>query len=181
MEGTSTMHRVVDQLIQWPFLVILSTSVLLALVVPPGVIRALPGLDGILDGVIQHVPATADYIRHSRFPDVAAVYFPLMLIISPLHCLWMWKTMSRGFWTKQFHDHPWQGALRLMAALALVFLIGFATWAEGGGQLEILPWNESRVALALAGYVVAGGGFFIGLTMLALGFRALLATRRAAP
>ena len=91
------MHRVVHELVQWPFLVILSTSVLLALVVPPGVIRALPGLDGILDGVIQ------------------------------------------------------------------------------------LPWNESRVALALAGYVVAGGGFFIGLTMLALGFRALLATRRAAP
>lgn len=168
------MHRVIRDLVQWPFVVIVSTSALLALVIPPGWLQAVPGLGALLRIATEYVPAIGGYVRHSRFPDVAAVYFPMMLLISPLHSVWIWQTMSRSFWTDEFRDHSIRGALRLLGALVLTFFVGFATWVEGGGQLGILPWNDSRLALALAGYIVAGGGFFIALTTVALGLHALV-------
>jgi hypothetical protein len=50
-------------------------------------------------------------------------------------------------------------------------LLAFGTFAVGGGQLGIVPWNESKIALGLAGYVASGGGFFIALAALVLGCR----------
>jgi len=165
--------QVANEIVQWPFLTILSASVLLALVIPPGWMQWALG-SSILQPVTEWVPATRDFIRYSRFPDVAAVYFPLMLVLSPLHFLWMWRTMSRRSWVDQFQNRPGAATTRLLVVLFLTLLIGFGTFVEGGGQLDVIPWNESRIALALAGYMASGGGFFVVLASLVLGCQALI-------
>ncbi len=165
--------QVAKEIAQWPFLVILAASVLLALVIPPELSQMTLG-SWVLQPVAELVPATGDYVRHSRFPEVAAVYFPVMLLLSPLHFLWMWKTMSRASWVDQFQMKPVAAIVRLLVVLFLALLIGYGTFIEGGGQLEIIPWNESKVALALAGYIASGGGFFIVLASFVMGCQALI-------
>ncbi len=172
----SLPNQIAHEVAQWPFLVILSASVLLTFVIPPGAVRATPSLAALLDWIIATVPAVHDYVRHSRFPEIASVYFPMMFLLSPLHFVWMWKTMSTTFWDRQFATTPVAAVFRLLAALLLAALAGFMAFMEGGMQLRIIPWNESRIALALAGYVASGGAFFIALAAIAKGVHAL--TRR---
>ena len=148
------------EILQWPFLAILGSSTLLALVIPPEWIRVIPGVDVLLRAVIDWVPATRDYIRVSRFPDVASVYFPLMLLLSPLHFLWVWKMVPRTAREERFARNPVKASFSLIGTLAILGLVAFFTFGIGGGQLKIIPWNESRIALALAGYAASGGAFF---------------------
>jgi len=169
------------QLVQWPFLVILAASISLALLIPPRFISTMPGIDTLLRAVTNAVPATGEFIQHSRFPEIAAVYFPLMLVLSPLHFLWTWRIASRTVWTIQFANTPIKASFKLLVALALTALTAFGTFAVGGGQLEVIPWNESKVALALAGYVESGGGFFIALAAFVLGCEGLVKGLRKAP
>lgn len=166
--------QVFHEFAQWPFLTVLLMSVLLALVIPPSWIELVPGAKLLTQTIFDWVPATRDYIRRSSFPHVAAVYFPIMLLLSPLHFVWIWKTMSGTFWKRQFEDRPIAACLRLLIALLLTLLIGFGTYIEGGGQLKAIPWNESKIALALAGYIASGGAFFIAMATVAKGFQALV-------
>lgn len=168
------------QIAQWPLVVILGASLALVLV-PPLWIRSVPGVDALSSLVSQAVPGTRHYILHSSLPEIATVYFPLMLLLSPLHFLWMWRLGSSISWEAEFANSPIKASLRLLVALGLTALVAFGTLAVGGGQLSVVPWNESKLALALAGHIASGGGFFIALAAVALGCRGAVRTLRARP
>lgn len=160
------------EILRWPFLAVLTASIVLV-VVPPSVVLAIPGLKPLVHFISDAVPATRHYVKHSAFRDVAEVYFPLMLLLSPLHLVWMWQLGPRKNWQAEFMTSPIKATSRLLVVVALVCLVGFVTFLEGGAQLKILPWNESKLALALSGYIASGGGFFVALTALAFGCRGL--------
>ena len=171
------MRQIANQLIheftQWPILVLLLVSVLLALVIPPRLLQALPGSFEFLHAVTDRVPAIQDYIEKSRFPDIATVYFPIMFLLSPLHALWAWKLMSGGVWANQFAISLIGATGKISVILFLIFLTGFGSFIQGGGQLDIVPWNDSRIALAFGGTIATGGAFFILLVSLIIGIRSI--------
>lgn len=170
----SVFKKLIRDILRWPFLVILAMSVLLALVIPPEWVQSIPGVTPLLQAVINAVPAVRDYIHVSRFPSIAEVYFPLMLLISPLHFVWTWKSMEHERWRVKFKTKPAKAFFSLVVAAGLTALVGWASFLVGGGQLNVIPWNESRAALAAGGYLASGGGFFIALAALVAGFKALL-------
>ena len=173
-KNVSISERLVFELRQWPLLVVLAASILLAILIPPSVLQDIPGLSSLLHVLVENIPATRDYVRSSQFPDVAAVYFPFMVLLSPLLFLYGLRITPRGFWDEQFAQKPLVATFRLLVALLITVFVGYGSFVEGGGQLNIIPWNDSRIALGLAGFVVCGGAFFMLLASLVFGVKAFL-------
>jgi len=57
---------------------------MLTYVIPPAWIRNLPGMSSLLQWMFDHLPALNGHVQKSHFPEVAAIYFPLMWLLSPL-------------------------------------------------------------------------------------------------
>lgn len=167
--------RLIKQLTAWPFLVIMICSAALTYLIPPEWIRTIPGMNTLLQWMVEHVPALSAYIKKSRFPQVAEIYFPLMLLVSPLHFVWIWRNEEQhAIWRNLFSEKPFRTFIRLLLTTALLVFGGFFTFLWGGTQLESVPWNDSKIALCLAGHIAAGGGFFTLLGNTLSGYKKLI-------
>lgn len=158
--------KLIREITAWPFLTVLVCSTLLTYVIPPEWIRAVPVLHQLTKWIAAHVPGVAAYIRHSDFPAVAEIYFPFMLLISPLHFVWIWRQEDQHIlWRNLISTKPLLTFFRILVASAVLLLVGISSFKWGGTQLDVVPWNESKIALCLAGHAAAGGGFFILLDL----------------
>ncbi|RJF95181.1 hypothetical protein [Noviherbaspirillum saxi] len=170
--------KILKELTSWPFLIILLCSFTLTYLVSPEWVRSQPGVDVVLGWILNHIPALNAYVSHSRFPDIAYVYFPAMLLISPLHFIFVWRQDEQHqFWRVLFDEKPVRTAFRLLITTALLIIVALITCLWGGEQLDSVPWNDSKLALFLAGHAAAGGAFFGMLGVTLSGFAVLFGRR----
>lgn len=144
----------------WPLVVATAVSFLLVYVFSPESIRSIPGIEAYLHWAVTSIPAIQEHITSSRFPEVAYIYFPLMLVMSPLHFLHVWQTTPRAVWDEKFAKQPVTAFAQLLFVLALTALLAYGSVWLGVSQLKIFPWNDSEFALALIGQFISGGAFF---------------------
>lgn len=64
--------------------------------------------------------------------------------------------------------------MRLLFTTASLFFFAMASFMWGGTQLEAVPWNDSKIALFLAGHAAVGGGFFVLLANTLSGYKELI-------
>ena len=166
--------KLIKEITAWPFVVIMACSGVICYLVPPEWIKAIPGVSLLTLWIIELVPSFPAYIEKSHFPEVAELYFPLMLLISPLHFVWIWRQEDQHtLWRNLISINRFRSAIQLLFTTAFLLFVAMASFMWGGTQLEVIPWNESKIALFLAGHIAAGGGFFSLLAITLSGYKEL--------
>lgn len=167
--------KIIEELTSWPFIVVMLCSFTFSYVISPDWLRAYSSVDMLLQWILNHVPALQEYVKKSSFPDVASTYFPTMVLVSPLHFIFIWRQENQhALWRELFKFKPIQAFFRLMVTTAFFVFIAIGSFMWGGEQLDSVPWNESKLALFLAGHFVAGGAFFGLLAVTLSGYKALI-------
>ena len=136
-------------------------SILLALLVPEDAFSKWSWAKGWFDLVAQLVPIVGNYARRSAFPEVAGVYFSIVILMAP--CIFMAAMTTRGL-----VNEPAIRSLRVrrgllyevpawLMVLLFLFLTYFCVAINPGYDYNLMPINRSRIALALFGPLFAGG------------------------
>jgi glucan phosphoethanolaminetransferase (alkaline phosphatase superfamily) len=167
------MDSPIREVTRWQFIAILICSFMLTYVIPPAWIRNLPGMSSLLQWMFDHLPALTGHVQKSHFPEVAAIYFPLMWLLSPLFFFWRWQESMHAEWRMRFDVKPIRTFLRLLFATAFLFFFAYGSYLAGGYQLDSIPWNESKIALFIAAPMAAGGAFFGWLGFTLSGYKTL--------
>lgn len=151
----------------WPMPVFFAVSFLLVYIIPPHWMRAMPGMNEFLEFVPAQLPGIQKYIDVSNMPEIAAVFFPIMALLSPLMLIEAWRQpASPERWTTNFWGRPVFNSFRVL--LGSLFLVGgsWVTYFVGGYELNAFPIKDSRLYLALLGGFSAGGGAWIFMGLL---------------
>lgn len=112
-------------------------------------------------------PVVGNYQRKSHFPQVSELYFATMLALGPL---WFWRSWVTPEAAIGSNDRVG----RTLAAGWPKFIFGLLFWPlliiggpffmlmiNPGYQYEPIPFNESRVALAIGGPLFSSSAFFL--------------------
>ena len=136
-------------------------SIPLALLVPEDAFSKWPWAKAWFDLVAQLVPIVGNYARRSAFPEAAGVYFSIVILAAP--CIFVGALTTPGLFDEQafrsararrgllYEVFAWLGVLLFL------FLAYFGVVINPGYDFNLMPINQSRIALALFGPLFAGG------------------------
>lgn len=149
----------------WPFGVVMISSFLLVYLIPPDLIRSIPGMNAYLLAIPKYIPGITACINASNFYDIAAVYYPLMFLISFLAIFEMWCLpvgVGRGKWNMSFANNPWKYIFVTLGTLVFLPIFFYLCFVNGVGttQFNSMPHNESKFFMAVLGPVVSGAVFW---------------------
>lgn len=106
-------------------------------------------------------PPIAAHARKSAFPATTQLYMGLTFLLLPLHSWYAYRELStptpqawyRNLWTL---ESAWALLGRVAAVLVIAAVVVFALFAPVAYDFNLLPYHSSRVALAAAGWLIAG-------------------------
>lgn len=144
----------------------MAIGALIALYAPLNVMDQLAWLKPLPEWLRSVFLPMDGYIRRSAFPQVTELYFLVMTLHSPVHFYYMRKLLNVPE-NVEARRKSWQrSTLGQKLFVALIFLpmsvaiVGFTLTLNDGFDFRSLPFNASRVALAIAGWVISGPGSF---------------------
>lgn len=149
---------------QWPIVTIMAISFLLVYIIPPGWIRSIPGINTYLAWLPQVVPGIQSSIQASYFYEIAAVYYPIVFLFSPLACVGVWLIPKNPqIWFTDFYQSPWKALFFTVLFSLIAGILFFANFVVDAGyiQIEAIPHNEKKIFMALLSPLAAGGGFWM--------------------
>jgi hypothetical protein len=136
-----------------------------ALNAPDDILTQYPLLHGFTSLMTQIFPAINAVAKRSAFPEVSTLYLSVSWFFSPLYLLYesgkYYCEFDSG--TRRFlearHKQPTRWKWIKHAICILFLIIGFVLFAfyYDGSDFNIAPFNSHRMALGLAGPLIAGG------------------------
>lgn len=124
-------------------------------------------------------PPILSYKQRSLFPDATALYFSLSFLLIPAHFALTLRTLNESSddWAIRLRKIDTQGQLiyRFVMAVVVAMIAIFCLFLNPGYDFNLLPINSNRYALALVGFLFAGG---ISAQLIAWVYVSLLSIRR---
>ena len=107
-------------------------------------------------------PPISGYAGSSKFPEITRMYMSLTFLLMPLQGWYTYlelSTSTNESWFKNLWNIESNWALVKRAALvaAVGAVTYFALLVNPGYDFNLMPLNTSRNALAVGGWIVAGG------------------------
>lgn len=112
-------------------------------------------------GMESLFPPIAAHAAKSDFPATTSLYMAICFLLLPLHGWHAYRELTkptdkawyRNLWSLRSR---WSLLGRLAAVLLILVIAMFALFAPVAYDFNLLPYHSSRVALAAAGWLVAG-------------------------
>lgn len=165
----------------WEFLSILFVSIVIGSLLPTDILDRLPMLGRWVHAVATWFPTVDAHRRTSAFPEISALYFATLLVITPI--LTVFHFRNRAFYLARLHQAYLKRHARYLLAIAALLLITPCFFylfylRNDGDAYSGMAINQSRIALATLGWIFAGGGAWVSLSLASLAIAALLHRER---
>lgn len=149
-------------------LVLHVAGVIVAWLAPEDVLEQWPFLDVIVAGVGKVFPLIFGAVEKSKFPDVTALYFALMLAAFPFRLLVGFRLLYAGQakGRETYERLSMAGKAKVIFGAPFFLLCGIFVLVEGYYyEFNFIPISESRLCLGLVGPLFAGGAHIMCISL----------------
>jgi hypothetical protein len=143
---------------RWTSMAIIVPSLLIGFFSPTDILDRSPSLRSFCEHVATLFPVVLNYANVSHFPQVSTLYFAIELLLAPL--AFFWVALSHDPHREKIaRNTPITRKERIHFIILIpltVITFYFSYFKNPGMDFSIIPFNSSRIALALLGFLGSG-------------------------